>query len=107
MDLVEIERIESAMRDPRFLERILTPDERRLQLSPIRVAGRWAAKEAIAKAIGLHLTWQKVQVLNDSTGAPSAQVDDRAFDPVKHRLHLSITHEHGHAAAVAVWELVV
>ena len=57
--------------------------------------------------------WREIQ---RSIGAPVGDqgflahvtfVDDRAFDPVKHRLHLSITHEHGHAAAVAVWELVV
>lgn len=104
-DIVEIARIEEAMhRNPRFVYRILTEKERSMCTLPHCVAGRWAVKEAIAKAIGLPLTWQQVEVLPDEIGAPKATVDSRDFDPVRLRLHVSISHERTHATAVAILE---
>jgi holo-[acyl-carrier protein] synthase len=104
LDIVEIERIARAMRNPRFSERILTPREREIEFSPSRLAGRWAAKEAVAKAVGLHLNWHQVEILGDPHGRPIASIHDPHFDPSRHRLHLSITHERTHAVAVAVFE---
>ena len=101
LDVVEVARIEQALERPGFAERILTPAERALGLSPLRVAGRWAAKEAIAKAVGLHLSWQDVEILNDASGRPFATV---AGLPEEARVHVSITHERGLAVAVAVLE---
>ncbi len=103
-DIVEIERIVVAMRNPRFVYRILTPRELAMCRTPQCVSGRWAAKEAIAKAIGLPLTWQQVEVLPDETGAPKVTVASRDFDPVRLRIHVSISHERTHAVAVAVLE---
>lgn len=107
MDLVEIARIENALLRPRFASKILTPREREFCLTPARVAGRWAAKEAIAKAVGLPLDWHDVEILPDATGAPKAVVKSRHFDPRRLRLHVTITHERTHAAAVAVLERLV
>lgn len=104
IDLVEVARIEEAMRNPRFIFRILTDDERTICRTPHCVAGRWAAKEAIAKAVGLPLTWQQVEVMPDATGAPRVTIEHSSFDPVRLRIHVSITHERTHAAAVAVLE---
>jgi len=104
LDLVEVKRIAAAMKNPAFLERILTPAERGVIKTPLRVAGRWAAKEAIAKAVGLHLSWQDVEVLPGEAGEPVVTIHHRDFDPLAFRIHLSITHEKGHAAAVAVLE---
>lgn len=104
MDLVEIARIERAMQRPGFKERILTPEERTLCNTATRVAGRWAAKEAIAKAVGIRLTWQQVEVLNGDSRAPYAVIHSPDYDSRRFRVHLSITHEKAHAAAVAVLE---
>lgn len=104
IDIVEVARIERAMRRPGFLERILTPEERVLCKTPARVAGRWAAKEAIAKVVGLSLGWQEVEILADETRAPRAVVHSRKWNPRKFRLHISITHEKNIAAAVAILE---
>ncbi len=104
LDLVEVERIAAAMENPAFVGRILTPSEREHIRTPLRVAGRWAAKEAIAKAVGLHLSWQDVEILNAETGEPTIRVLHPDFDEASFRIHLSITHEKGHAAAVAVLE---
>jgi holo-[acyl-carrier protein] synthase len=102
-DLVEVSRIEEAILRPGFRERILTPREREINEGARFLAGRWAAKEAIAKAVGVHLTWQQVEVLNDPSGKPLVTVE--GLGP-EFRVHLSISHERGHAAAVAVLERV-
>ncbi|HVL39041.1 MAG TPA: holo-ACP synthase [Fimbriimonadaceae bacterium] len=101
LDVVEVARIERAMQNPRFLRRVLTGPEREFCHSPQQVAGRWAAKEAIAKALGTPLTWQSVEVLSESTGKPVAVMGDL---PAGLTLHLSISHERGLAAAVAIAE---
>ncbi len=103
-DLVEIARIERAMKNPRFVYRILTDQEREICTTPQRVAGRWAAKEAIAKAVGLHLTWQQVEILPDEVGVPRAVIDSAYFDRRRLRLHVTISHERTHAVAVAILE---
>lgn len=107
LDLVEIKRIEEAMGNPRFIFRVLTDAERAMCRTPQCVAGRWAAKEAIAKAVGLPLGWQEVEILPDDTGAPRVKIDNPSFDPGRLRVHVSITHERQHAAAVAVLERLV
>lgn len=107
LDLVDIRRIQVAMENPRFVFRILTDAERAMCRTPQCVAGRWAAKEAIAKAIGLPLTWQEVEVLPDETGAPKVRIYNTSFDPVRLRIHVSITHERENAAAVAVLERII
>lgn len=104
LDLVEVSRIADAMKNPAFLERILTPQERGAIHTPLRVAGRWAAKEAIAKAVGLHLSWQDVEILNGPNGEPVVEIHHADWDSNTRRIHLSITHEKGHAAAVAILE---
>jgi holo-[acyl-carrier protein] synthase len=104
LDLVDIARIERAMENPRFIYRVLTESERAMCRTPQCVAGRWAAKEAISKALGLRLTWQQVEVLPDATGAPKVNVDHPNFNPGRLRIHVSITHERQQAAAVAVLE---
>lgn len=106
IDVVEIPRIAKAMKRRGFRERILTPEERILCTTPVRVAGRWAAKEAIAKALGVFLTWHDVEILNDETRAPVVIIHSKQWDPRRFRIHLSISHERNIAAAVAVLESV-
>ena len=106
IDLVEIPRIAKAMERKAFLERILTPEERLLCRTPQRVAGRWAAKEAVAKALGIQLTWHQVEILADDTRAPRAVIHSPRWNPRKYRIHISITHERNMAAAVAVLEQI-
>lgn len=104
IDLVEVVRIKRAMENPRFLERILTPTEREFSVTPSQVAGRWAAKEAIYKAIGVPLGWHDIEVLPSETGAPRATIRSVHVDPSRLRIQVSITHERNHAAAVAIVE---
>lgn len=102
-DIVEIARIRSAMASPRFLSRILTEAERRPNPSAEWVAGRWAAKEAVAKAAGIDLKWHDVEIGNDESGRPFALLRrNLELGPVA--VHVSISHERGYAVAMVVVE---
>lgn len=103
-DIVEVQRIEEAMADPRFVRRILTEREEPKDLPAYRLAGRWAAKEAIAKAVGVFLTWHDVEIFNDESGRPTAQINPDRYDMTEKALHVSISHERHYAAASAVLE---
>jgi len=104
VDLVEVARIRRAMQDPRFLSRILTAEERKEALSPERVAGRWAAKEAVAKAVGTFLRWHDVEIHNLPSGQPVAHISPNVDSLRGRTLHISISHVKGNAVAVAVLE---
>lgn len=104
VDVVSIDRIRSAMENPRFIERILTEKERETPLTPERVAGRWAAKEALSKALPQLNNWHDVEVFNDESGAPYAVLGERITLEPGSNLLLSISHESGYAAAVAIVE---
>lgn len=106
LDIVEVARIEHAMFRPGFVDRILTPKERAICTTPAKVAGRWAAKEAITKAVRIKLRWQDVEILPNAAGAPIAQIHSMDFDSHRNRLHISITHERHYAVAVAIVEEV-
>ncbi|MBD0382357.1 holo-ACP synthase [Paenibacillus sedimenti] len=120
-DLVEIARMRKMLAGStaaRFLERILTPQERELaeqrrgRLAEF-AAGRFAAKEAIVKAIGCgigkQIGFQDVEVLPDPLGKPVCRVAEAALERAglngsNHRIHISITHTDSMAAAYAIVE---
>lgn len=104
IDLVEVGRIAHAMENPRFRTRVLTEAENAYCRTVNSVAGRWAAKEAIYKAIGEDLGWQDVEILNDSHGEPVARVLRSDVLGEDHKIHVSISHERGLAVAMAVFE---
>lgn len=104
VDVVAISRIREAMKSPRFLPRILTAREIALDLTPERVAGRWAVKEALSKALPGLNNWHDVEVLNGADGEPLVLFPGAyALEPGLN-LMVSISHERGYAAAVAVVE---
>ena len=91
-DLCRIERIARAMENPRFTERIFTPAERaRLdnlcaERRAERAAGMFAAKEAVAKALGTGFTgfgFSDIEILADEKGRPLAQLHDGAAELAK------------------------
>jgi holo-[acyl-carrier protein] synthase len=96
-DIVQIERIERAMRHPRFVERILTEAERQGAGGAEWVAGRWAAKEAAFKCLGQLRSWQDVEVLCGQDGRPVLRAPGG-------RWHVSISHDGGYALAFVVLE---
>ena len=65
IDLIEVSRIAGAMEDPAFASHVLTDSELRADATPEWLSGRWAAKEAVAKAVGVDLGWHDVEILDD------------------------------------------
>ncbi len=104
IDIVEVGRIVKALKRDRFIRRILTEREEVYCRTPMKVAGRWAAKEAIIKAVGVPLLMKNIEILNDQLGQPNVTILDPNFDGKRLKIFVSITHEKTHAAGVAVVE---
>lgn len=111
LDIIELDRIdESLQKSDRLAKRVLTPQERENfdQLGSHKrkvefLAGRFAAKEAFSKAAGTgigELSFQHINVGNDSSGAPSITVDGYE----KMRIFVSITHSDTYAISQIVME---
>jgi holo-[acyl-carrier protein] synthase len=108
IDLLEIGRLERALeRHPRLAERVFTDGERRYaaaQGRPARhLAARFAAKEAVTKALGLHggFSLRDIEVLAGEP--PTVRLSGRAAEAVgADRVEVSLTHSRDFAAAVAI-----
>jgi phosphopantetheine--protein transferase-like protein len=107
IDLVEISRIAKLWKKESFIRRTLTETEEAYCNTAAKVAGRWAAKEAIIKAIGIDIVMRDIEILNNALGQPQVRIFDHRFDSARMRIYVSITHEKTHAAAVAVIERIV
>jgi holo-[acyl-carrier protein] synthase len=109
IDVVDLERFaESLSRTPGLAERLFTPSE--AALGPASLAARFAAKEALAKALGApgNLAWHDAEVVTESSGRPlftlRGTVAARAADLGAVRVHLSLSHDAGIASAMVVLE---
>lgn len=115
VDLVPVARITSA-RSTRFDRRVFTPAEltyaRRHADADERLAGRFAAKEAVMKALGTGwakgISWREVETVNDRAGRPVLRLKGKAAKLARSlgitRWNLSIAHAGGNALAAAVAE---
>jgi holo-[acyl-carrier protein] synthase len=111
IDIVKVERIASAIDrfGMRFANRVLTPREQRyVRQRPETFAGRWAAKEAVSKVLGLGVRgvgWRDIEVERLPTGQPSVNLHGRAAQRAEQlgmgRIAVSISHEAEFAVAVA------
>ena len=116
IDLVEVARIARLLErhGERALHRICNEGEADLRRAVLdqHVAGLFAAKEAVLKALGTGwaqgTAFRQVEVVRAEGGAPGVRLHDvaaaRASALGVRRIHLSITHERGFAAAGAVLE---
>jgi holo-[acyl-carrier protein] synthase len=107
IDIIEVERIARAIQSERFVARVFTPDEtaecRSRGHTGERFAGRFAAKEAIAKALGRSLKWREVEIRVGPRGEPLAVLSGRAAELLgDRRVRVSISHCHSHAVAQAM-----
>lgn len=109
IDVVDIERFATALaRSPGLRDRLFTPAEAtRPQAS---LAARFAAKEAVAKALGApgNLAWHDAEVVSESSGRPRLElrgtVRARADELGARSVHLSLSHDAGIASAVVILE---
>ena len=110
LDLIEIERIRSALERPRFRERCFTPAERDYcdsRANPAQsYAARFAGKEAVGKALGcgVHFTWTEIEIAGRPrpTVTLAGKTKDWADRMGVVQVDLSMTHSKGTAAAVAI-----
>ncbi len=109
IDLVDIARFEQTMqRTPRLLERLFSPAERPLKLRSL--AARYAAKEALIKALGgsdgVH--WTDIEIASEESGRPRFALSGTTASVIAARgistLHLTMSHDAGLAAAFVVLE---
>jgi holo-[acyl-carrier protein] synthase len=112
VDLIEIARIEEvvARHGKHYLERIFTPAE--LEYCGKRaesLAGRFAAKEAVAKALGTGIgdvAWQEIEILGDEQHAPALTLHGAADRKAKElgltNWSVSISHSQSHSVAFVV-----
>ena len=113
IDLIEIERfekIEPALRD-RFIHRVLTEKERiEIKDSIASLAGKFAAKEAVVKALGCGIgpiSFQDMEILHDANGRPVLILQKNALKLVDElnikEWSLSISHSQHYAVATAIF----
>jgi holo-[acyl-carrier protein] synthase len=111
IDLLEIERLERALeRRPRLAERLFTEGERAYAATRARpvmhLAARFCAKEAVAKALQLReWSWRDVEVVGGGDEPPSVLLSGAAAARARElgtTVSVSLTHQRGMAAAVAV-----
>lgn len=111
IDIVKVDRIRASIArfGARFEKRVLTTNEARyVRLRPETFAGRWAAKEAVSKVLGLGVRgigWRDIEVERLPTGQPAIRLHGRAAARAEQlgmdRIAVSITHESDYAVAIA------
>ena len=111
IDIIRVERIRATLErhGERFSRRVLTERERRyVRDRPETFAGRWAAKEAVSKVLGLGVRgigWQDIEIERMPTGQPAVRLHGRAAARAEQlgmgRIAISITHEREFAVAIA------
>ncbi len=111
IDIVKVGRIRAALDrfGSRFSARVLTDAERRyVRDRPRTLAGRWAAKEAVSKVLGLGVRgigWREIEIERLPTGQPAVRLHDRAARRADQlgmaRIAVSISHEDDYAVAIA------
>jgi holo-[acyl-carrier protein] synthase len=109
IDVVDLERFaESLARTPGLAERLFTRAEASLGIASL--AARFAAKEALAKALGApgNMAWHDAEVVSEDSGRPvflmRGTVAARAADVGVVHVHLSLSHDAGIASAMVVLE---
>jgi len=111
IDIIKVERIAQALKrfGDRFPRRVLTESEQRyVRNRPENFAGRWAAKEAVSKVLGLGVRgvgWTEIEIVRLPTGAPVVRLHGRAARRAEQlgmgRIAVSISHEGDYAVAIA------
>lgn len=117
IDIIEIDRVKKAIETngEKFLEKIFTPNEidyceKRGAAKYQHYAGRFAAKEAVSKALGVGLAvgirWTDIEIIKDINGKPDVRLygDAKriADDLGVQSLNLSLSHCHHYAVANAI-----
>ena len=111
IDIIRVSRIKASLErfGDRFVARVLTPAEAAyVRKRPETMAGRWAAKEAVSKVLGLGVRgigWRDIEIERLPTGQPAIRLHGRAQRRAEQlgmgRVAVSISHESEFAVAIA------
>src|SRR5512135_558457 len=111
IDIIKVSRIQEALvrHGARFSSRVLTPAERAYVRDRAETfAGRWAAKEAVSKVLGLGVRgigWRDIEIERLPTGQPSVRLHGRAARRAEQLgmgpIAVTISHESEYAIAAA------
>ncbi len=113
VDIIEIDRIGKLIQrwGKIFLQRVYTPSELERYTNTSSLAVRFAAKEAILKALGAcdkGISWQDIEVLAESNGKPVINLTGKAKQHANElsigKLNISLSHAKGYAVAFVVGE---
>jgi len=119
VDVIEVERIRDviARHERNFLRHVFTADEQAgspesAVAEAAYYAGRWSAKEAVAKALGTGIgrqcLWTDIHIVRWPSGQPAVELDGAGAETASRlgiaRIHLTISHERNLACACAVAE---
>ncbi|ABS33683.1 holo-ACP synthase [Clostridium botulinum] len=119
-DITEIRRIEKAItRNKNFINKLFTKNEMDLwekkNFKLEFIAGRFAAKEAVSKALGTGIrdfNFKDIEIINNELGKPQVILKPKAEDIIRkisqsYKIHLSISHEKEYAIAYALLEVFI
>lgn len=112
-DLIEIERIQKACEQITFMNKVFTENEQKWfakHPGPQHLAGNFAAKEAVSKALGtglaLGIAWTDIEILHDNTGRPLVHLTNVASKKLAsmggRQVLVTISHSQNLAMAYAV-----
>jgi phosphopantetheine--protein transferase-like protein len=111
IDIIQVSRIKATLEKfgRRFARRVLTEaEDRYVRDRPENFAGRWAAKEAVSKVLGLGVRgvgWTEIEIQRLPTGQPAVRLHGRARGRAEQlgmdRIAVSISHEAEYAVAIA------
>lgn len=112
IDIIEIERFgEACQRHPKLLERLFTERENLyLENKGLQSrAARFAAKEAVLKALGCGLrglSWHDIEILSEASGEPVVYLSEKAAQILEKRggtqIRISLSHDRSKAVAMAI-----
>ena len=113
IDIVNIDRLrKNILRwGEKFENRIFTPQEINCQrknekMKSIHLGGRFAAKEAVFKSLGIRTSWQNIQILSTKEGKPYVSLGGKIKEIAKKKgiklVLVTISHDTGYAIAEAV-----
>ena len=114
-DIIEISRMKTSIErhGQHFLNRLFSQREQnycfKFQDPVPHFTGKFAAKEAVAKALGTgfgaHLSWHDLEILNDERGQPKVFFSEAAQNRFQNPQFLvSVSHCDNYAVAVAIWK---
>jgi holo-[acyl-carrier protein] synthase len=113
VDIIEISRIDAIIkrRGETFLKRVFTPLEIAKYTAVNSLAARFAAKEAVLKALGAcdkGISWQDIEILSEPDGKPMVNLTGKAKlqadKSAISRLNISLSHSREYAVAFVVGE---